>query len=267
MSKPIILVAENIAAFLSLIVKFLERHGYRVIAVDNPGDARRVLAQQSVAAAVLDVRLVDDDDERDMSGLDVARYATDGGAVPKIILTGFEQYEAVRAALRSWPGQTAIAVDVVIKREGLAALLEPLQRVILKARVFLCYAREDEQRVKELYQKLVDAGFDPWMDRKNLLGGEQWERAIRTAIRDADFFVVCLSNCSTRKRGPIQKEIAWALDRWMEKLEDDIYLIPARLESCKLPERLSHLHWVDLFRPNGFARLVQALRAGIERRL
>ena len=96
MPQPTVLVAENVPAFLDLTKKLLEKNGFHVIAVDNPDDARRVLAQTPLAAAVLDVRLVDDNDERDLSGLDVAREASDEGAVPKIILTGFGQYEIAR---------------------------------------------------------------------------------------------------------------------------------------------------------------------------
>ena len=39
------------------------------------------------------------------------------------------------------------------------------------AQIFLSYAREDAERVENLYQKLSDAGFKPWMDKKDILGG------------------------------------------------------------------------------------------------
>jgi len=41
------------------------------------------------------------------------------------------------------------------------------------AQIFLCYARQDEARAKVLYQKLVNAGFKPWMDIFDLVGGEK----------------------------------------------------------------------------------------------
>ena len=48
-------------------------------------------------------------------------------------------------------------------------------------------------------------------------------------------------------------------------LEDDIYLIPVRIEECDVPERLRDFHWVDLFEHGGFERLVKALKIGMER--
>jgi hypothetical protein len=132
------------------------------------------------------------------------------------------------------------------------------------AQIFLCYAREDEKRVEELYQKLTDSGFKPWMDKKDILPGETWKNRVQEAIESADFVLVCLSTNSI-KRGFVQKEIYFALDMWQEKLEDDIYLIPVRLEDCKVPKRLREFQWVNLFEPNGWTRLVKAIQVGMER--
>ena len=104
--------------------------------------------------------------------------------------------------------------------------------------IFLSYAREDEEKVENLYRKLSDAGFKPWMDKKDILPGEKWKSSIQTAIRRSDFFLACLSVNSVNKRGFLQKEIKDALDIWQEMLDSDIYLIPVRLEDCEAPERL-----------------------------
>jgi hypothetical protein len=132
--------------------------------------------------------------------------------------------------------------------------------------IFLSYAREDEDKVKELYQRLSDAGFKPWMDKKDILPGEIWKSRIPQAIRESDFFLACLSRNSVNKRGWIQREIKDALDIWQEKLDSDIYLIPARLEDCEVPERLGDFQWVDLFEEEGWTRLVKAIQEGLKRR-
>jgi hypothetical protein len=134
------------------------------------------------------------------------------------------------------------------------------------AKIFLSYAREDEEQVKKLYQKLSGAGFKPWMDKKDILPGESWKFRIPRAIRESDFFLACLSCNSVNKRGWIQREIKDALDIWQEKLDSDIYLIPARLEDCEIPERLGDFQWVDLFEEDGWTRLVKAIQEGMKRR-
>jgi hypothetical protein len=134
------------------------------------------------------------------------------------------------------------------------------------AQIFLSYAREDEEKAEELYQKLSDTGFKPWMAKKDILPGERWESRIPQAIRRSDFFLACLSANSVSKRGWIQKEIKDALDIWQEKLDSDIYLIPVRLEDCEVPESLCDFQWVNLFEEDGWARLVKAIQVGMERR-
>ena len=129
-------------------------------------------------------------------------------------------------------------------------------RVVL----FLSYARADRDRVGQLYDELCAEGFSPWMDARDLLPGEIWETRIRAAIRDADFFLACLSGRSIDKQGFVQAEMKEALRLWEEKPEGRIYVIPIRLEACPLPESLSRLHCADLFDPDGFSSLVRAIR-------
>ena len=133
-------------------------------------------------------------------------------------------------------------------------------------RIFLNYAPDDVLLVKDLYQKLLVEGFRPWMDT-DLLPGEKREISIRRAIRNSDFILICLSHRSIGKRGRLQKEIRLALDICQEMLDEDIYLIPVRLEECDLPENLRNFEKVDLFASDGWARLVKAIRKGMEFRI
>jgi len=133
-------------------------------------------------------------------------------------------------------------------------------------RIFLSYAREDEARAEKLYQQLSEAGFSPWMDTQDILPGERWEPTIERALQDSDFFLACLSEVAVRKRSYIRQEIRDAVKRREQMLEHDIYLIPVRLEECEVPEELRAHQWLDLFKPNGWERLVRALHVGLERR-
>lgn len=127
-------------------------------------------------------------------------------------------------------------------------------------RIFLCHSSSDKQAVRELYQRLCVDGFDPWLDEENLLPGQDWQREIPEAVNAADVVLVCLSRSSLTKRGYVQKEIKYALDVADKQPEDTIYLIPIKLEECDIPERLRRLHWVSLFEPMGYERLLSALR-------
>ena len=133
--------------------------------------------------------------------------------------------------------------------------------------IFLCHASEDKPQVAELYHRLKAAGYHPWLDKYNLLPGQDWWREIEKIIRDPyNLVLVCLSSNSVTKRGVVQREIKRALDVLDEMPEDTIYLIPTRLELCEAPDRLSYLHWVDLFEPDGFDNLKQSLDFEITKR-
>jgi formylglycine-generating enzyme required for sulfatase activity len=136
-----------------------------------------------------------------------------------------------------------------------------------KPRIFLCHAKEDKARVIELYHQLKAAGYSPWLDEEDLLPGQNWREEIRKIISDPyNLVVVCLSCNSVTKRGVFQQEIKWALDALDQTPEGTIYLIPARLERCQAPDRLSDLHWVDLYEPDGFEKLKQALDFELSKR-
>ena len=126
-------------------------------------------------------------------------------------------------------------------------------------KVFLCHASDDKPLVRELYGRLAEGGIEPWLDEVDILPGQDWDLEIKQAVRRADAVVVLLSRASTTKRGYLQKEIKIAFDTAAEQPEGSIFLIPARLEDCAVPESLQKWQYVDLFRENGFDRLLRSL--------
>ncbi len=137
------------------------------------------------------------------------------------------------------------------------------------AQIFISYAREDFQQAKSLYQQLAGHGFSPWMDKVDLVGGQQWRPAIEQAIRKADFFLLLLSRHSVKKRGFVQREIRAALDLWKDKLADDIYLIPLMLEAmpwAEVPTEISEFQWIEHYETDGWEQLQRALDYGISQR-
>src|SRR4030095_7265851 len=127
-------------------------------------------------------------------------------------------------------------------------------------RVFLCHASGDKPQVRALYKRLVAEGVDAWLDQEKLLPGQNWAGEIPRAVRESDVVVICLSNKSITKEGYIQKEIKFALDVAEEKPEGSIFLIPARLEECVVPDQMSRWQWVDLYEENGFFKLLRSLK-------
>jgi formylglycine-generating enzyme required for sulfatase activity len=94
----------------------------------------------------------------------------------------------------------------------------------------------------------------------DLLPGENWEVEIPNAIFSSDVILVCLSKNSVDKEGYVQKEISFALDKALEKPEGTIFIVPVKLEDCDVPKRLNRFQWVDVFRQDGYKRLMLGLQ-------
>lgn len=125
-------------------------------------------------------------------------------------------------------------------------------------KVFLCHSSSDKPEVRRWYKRLIADGVDAWLDVESLLPGQKWKEEIPKAIRNSDIVLVFLSKDSISKEGYVQKEIKDALDVADEKPEETIFIIPARLEECEVPQRLADYHWVDLY-DEGYGKLIQAL--------
>jgi len=137
----------------------------------------------------------------------------------------------------------------------------------LAGQIFLSYAKEDLTQVKKLYDYLKYYGYTPWLDETDIIGGTRWKRAIEKSIRESDFFIACLSKHAVNKRGTVQKEISIGLDILDEIPDEDIFFIPIRFEECDVPARISELQFINLFKPDGYDKLMQALQHGLKQRI
>ncbi|MEO1255002.1 MAG: GUN4 domain-containing protein [Bacteroidota bacterium] len=137
-------------------------------------------------------------------------------------------------------------------------------------RIFLAHASEDKAAVIELYNHFKENGFQPWLDKVDLLPGQNWQAEISKAIKNSHVFIACLSQNSVQKRGYIQREFRMALNAMADQPPGQIYLIPVRLDDCQIPKlrqeeygiSLRDYQWVDLFEPSGYEHLLRGIEAG-----
>ncbi|HJQ70239.1 MAG TPA: DNA-binding response regulator [Blastocatellia bacterium] len=117
-----ILFADNDKRFLETRAGFLREAGYEVLLARSPEEAEQLLSEEHVHLAILDIRLEEDLDERDVSGLVLAR-AKEYRRLPKIIMTKYPTYENVREALGETLDGLPPAVRFIAKQEGGQALV------------------------------------------------------------------------------------------------------------------------------------------------
>ena len=161
-----------------------------------------------------------------------------------------------------------LAAGKVVEIDGLGSFIpdavlgfrfEPRQL----PKVFVAYGKEDAPVVRRLCDALEAVGFDPWMDERKLVPGQNWPRAIESAIETSDFFLACYSENSVNKKGGFQAEIRYALDCARRVPLEEIFIVPVRLGPCPVPRSIQReIQYVDLFPDwiDGLTRLVATLR-------
>ena len=113
--------------------------------------------------------------------------------------------------------------------------------------VFLSYSSPDREAVLTYYEHLTRAGFNVWMDKHRLKGGQNWDFEIKRGLQKATIIVVFLSHNSVDRRGYAQREIKIALDQAHDRLVDDIYVIPVILDrDVPIPEQLNRIQAIGL---------------------
>ena len=131
-------------------------------------------------------------------------------------------------------------------------------------KIFISYARSDYDKALELNNYLGDQGFSPWLDKKDLLPGQEWKVEIKRAIKESTVFIACLSNDSVSKQGFVQVELKEGLDVAEEMPQGRIYIIPVRLDECDVPSRLERYQWMDYFEPGEQEKLIRAIQLRVK---
>ena len=128
MKQKTILFVDNSANYLDVHARLLEEAGYRVYRAYSLAQAEEQLATQHVHLIILDIRLEDDDDVQDISGLLLAQREA-YRPVPKIILTAYPSFELAREALGPRLDSLPPAVNFIGRDEGIDAILDAVERV------------------------------------------------------------------------------------------------------------------------------------------
>lgn len=186
MRGPRILLADNDTSFLETCAEFIRLAGFEVETAHDADEARAKLDEGCAHLAVLDLRLTRDDDEKDMSGLTVAKETSP--TIPKIILTRFQTWLSVREALGTVDSDVPPAVYFVAKQEGLESLLKHVEMALAKY-VRLNWGLEIDWRGSD-HLSLVKF-MEPALEGERLLRrGAELEDLFRAHFRDKKHIIV-----------------------------------------------------------------------------
>lgn len=94
-------------------------------------------------------------------------------------------------------------------------------------RVFLSYSHSDRDLVVRVHAALNAAGFDTFLDDRELPPGEEYNARIKLAIDDADLFIFFVSERSLRPGSYAVTELSFAERKWRNPSG---YVLPVLLE-------------------------------------
>jgi CheY-like chemotaxis protein len=124
-----ILIADNNKKWRKVFVKFLKNNtDYTLVEAPTYSEAKVALIAESFDVAVIDIHMTDDQDSKDISGLQLAKLYALGKT--KIITTGDpDPMPLFFEALRGIKGLPA-GIDFVLKKDGLSQYLIAIERAL-----------------------------------------------------------------------------------------------------------------------------------------
>ncbi|MFB5745059.1 TIR domain-containing protein [Cedecea sp. S5-13] len=127
-------------------------------------------------------------------------------------------------------------------------------------KIFLAHAKEDEKVTEELYERLKQLGYSPWMDIKDIPAGVNWDFEIQKNFSNSNIIILILSKVSTQKNGYIRREINDAIDKLKYHKLDDIVVIPLLIDGSDVPAYISSkIQFIDFTREDGWIILEKSL--------
>ncbi len=128
------------------------------------------------------------------------------------------------------------------------------------ASIFISHASPDRAFAVRLAHDLQQLGHTVWVDAHKILVGDSIPHAIASAVEQAEYLIVVLSQQGTAS--------AWSEQEWEAKYWDEVasrkpMVLPVLLETCAIPFFLRPKRYAD-FRTEyavGFAQLALSLQA------
>lgn len=127
-NRKSILLVDNSQEYRNSVIGFLKLDGYDIAEAGTVEKAQEKIEREEFDLVLVDIRMQDDLDQNDVSGLTVAKFASERG-IPCIIVTAFPTVELARAALRAL-GAEPYAQDMITKGSDPQAVLASINATL-----------------------------------------------------------------------------------------------------------------------------------------
>lgn len=133
-----------------------------------------------------------------------------------------------------------------------------------KLHIFVSYARADgSEFAASLVAALEAAGFDPFLDRQDIVPGEPWEDRLSRLLQEADTLVYVITPASIRS-----ERCSWEIDQARKLAKRIIPVVASEVAVEDMPASLQRLNLVFFTRDLSFGQalkqLSEALRTNLD---
>ena len=132
-----------------------------------------------------------------------------------------------------------------------------------KLKVFISYSRKDEDFAQELLAGLELAGFAPYLDKQDIVAGEDWQARLGRLIEAADTVVIVMSRDAVAS-----ERCAWEVERAATLKKRLLPIVWRRVDEAHVPPRLKQFNYIFFDRPlmslPSLIALATALRTDID---
>lgn len=133
-------------------------------------------------------------------------------------------------------------------------------------KAFLCFPNEHEDEAREIVNFVRSVGVECWFYKDDVVAGEDWNRAGKLALKEADVVITICSNITNERDGVFQRELNEALEYEKSRRPGSVYLLPIRVADVALPDELARFHYVDFFEGNWRNKLATGLQRALQQR-
>lgn len=136
--------------------------------------------------------------------------------------------------------------------------------------VLISSAVEDHEYVESLANSLEIEGIKVWLDKERLQPGIHWQKAVKRAIDNGAYLIICFSKNYLKKiNASVFEELQIALERIQQKPDDIKWFIPVKLLRCDIPTKkigaksaLTDFPWIDFTSGwnEGVKKVIQAIK-------
>ena len=122
-----IMIVDNSKQYLDELSENLSRANYSVLKCANEKVAKETLSKNDIDLAIVDLKLKNDADPSDKSGVDLLSYI--GNQIPKILISAYPEPNIIAETLRAREGGV-LAHDFIAKSLGMSTIRDSVSRTL-----------------------------------------------------------------------------------------------------------------------------------------